>query len=91
MADPSISAALTSNVWTKVVTNKTDFSIHTLTGDYSQYKWTYRTTGQPAPDPATNLNEAKSLKSNYEGFSFSAAIDLYLMPRGFAGQVEVDA
>ena len=91
MANPAISAALTSNIWTKVVTNKTDFSISTLTGNYSDYEWTYRVTGDPAPDPVTNLNEAVSFTDVTESFSFSAAVDLYLMPRGFAGLVRVDA
>lgn len=74
MANPVVTA-VTAGSWVKVATNVQDVSVHPLTTNGAQYRWTYRTTGAAAP---TLANEQVAFGHDGVSITSSAGIDVYV-------------
>jgi hypothetical protein len=93
MADP-VGVDCPADTWTKVATNVTAGMVWLLINAPSQYFFTYRDTGNPAPTTLDDrtLFASTSIDGTTPGMPISAAtgIDVYIYPTKAAGRVRVD-
>ena len=74
------------DVWTKIATGITSGIVHVIDTSPNVYLHTYRLTTQ---DPPVNNDDAAPFELALQ-IANSAAIDVYIQPKGKAGSVRVD-
>lgn len=87
MANPA-SVACATDTWTKVASAVTSGQVRIETSGPNYYLVVFRVSGDPAP---VNFDGAQQMKyGKPEVISAKEQIDVYIYPKGAAGQVGVD-
>lgn len=87
MANP-IMVPLPKDTWVKVIENVVSAIIHIRNNSPSQYRHTFRTTGDPAP---IDDSDSIPIYEHAAEVDTETAVDVYIKAVGADGEVRVDA